>query len=374
MISLVIPTYNEAGVIEETLRRAAEVLRGTGEPFELIVVDDSSGDGTAAVVESLSGELPVRVLRRAGRLGLATAVVDGWGIARGDVLGVMDADLQHPPEVLTRLVAALRTNNADLAVATRYIKGGGTAGWSWFRRFVSWAGVRLGAIALPWTLGGVKDPASGMFLVRAQALEGVQLRPLGIKTLLEVLAKSKYRKLVEVPYVFQGRARGESKLGARQYIEYMIHLGRVARSTGELRAWIRYSLVGLSGAVAYLLVLYLLAEWAGWRLIVSVPLAVQLALLHSFSWNSALTFPWPRAVPRQGGGVLARFLRYEGICLPAAILTALVTLVLIGQGVSLLAAGAVGILVGALWSLVVDVPAIWGLWRTGSSGAEPRSG
>ena len=210
MISVAIPTYKEAAVIEETLRRTAAVLRATGEEFELIVVDDASGDGTAELAESLARELPVRVLRRPGRLGLATAVVAGWQIARGDVLGIMDADLQHPPEVLRELVASLRAENADLAVASRYVAGGGTSGWSWIRRLISWAGVRLGWAVLPWTLGDVKDFGSGMFLVRAAVIEGVELKPLGIKTLLEILAKGKYQKLVEVPYVFRGRARGES--------------------------------------------------------------------------------------------------------------------------------------------------------------------
>ena len=108
MISVVIPTYNEAAVIEETLRRACRALEASSEPFELIVVDDSSADGTAELAESLAPQFPVRVLRRPGRLGLATAVVDGWKLARGDLLAVTDADLQHPPEVLGELVRALR--------------------------------------------------------------------------------------------------------------------------------------------------------------------------------------------------------------------------------------------------------------------------
>src|SRR5579863_2368469 len=107
MISLVIPTYEEAGVIETALRRAAIALGETGDDFELIVVDDSAGEETAERARAVQSELPVRVLRREGKRGLATAVVEGWKLARGDLLGVMDADLQHPPEVLTRLVDAL---------------------------------------------------------------------------------------------------------------------------------------------------------------------------------------------------------------------------------------------------------------------------
>src|SRR5271157_1340795 len=134
MISIVLPTYNEARSIQEVLRRASEALRKTGEDHELIVVDDSSPDRTADLAEALASEIPVRVLRRPGRQGLATAVVDGWGVARGEVLGVMDADLQHPPEVLTGLANALRDQNVDMAMATRSGPGGGSAeDWSWMR-------------------------------------------------------------------------------------------------------------------------------------------------------------------------------------------------------------------------------------------------
>jgi len=365
MISVAIPTYKEVAVIEETLRRTAAVLQATGEAFELIVVDDASGDGTAELAESLAPELPVRVLRRPGRLGLATAVVAGWKIARGDVLGIMDADLQHPPEVLRELAASLRANNADLAVASRYIAGGGTSGWSWIRRLISWAGVRLGWAVLPWTLGDVKDFGSGMFLVRAAVIAGVELKPLGIKTLLEILAKGKYQKLVEVPYVFQGRARGESKLGARQHVEYLQHLVRVGRASGELATWSRYALVGFLGAALNLGALYLLVQRAGWHLGLALPAAIQLALLSNFLWHNGMTFRSRGARESGNGRILARFLRYEKLCLPGAILNGVVTFVLARWGLHLLAAAAIGILAGAVCSFVFTVPSIWHIWGKG---------
>src|SRR5439155_26330700 len=104
-------------------------LEASSEPFVLIVVDDSSTDGTAELAESLAPQFPVRVLRRSGRLGLATAVVDGWKLARGDLLAVMDADLQPPPEVLGELARALPGGwpGTHVAVASRYMSGGGTS-------------------------------------------------------------------------------------------------------------------------------------------------------------------------------------------------------------------------------------------------------
>ena len=263
MISIVLPTYNEARSIQEVLRRGSEALRKAGEDHELIVVDDSSPDRTADLAEALANEIPVRVLRRPGRQGLATAVVDGWSIARGDVLGVMDADLQHPPEVLTRLARAVQDPNVDVAIATRSGPGGGAAAdWRRTRRLTSWMARHLAACVLPRTLADLSDPMSGMFLVRARALQGVRLEPTGYKILLEVLGKAHYRELVEVPFVFQARTLGSSKLGTRESLQYLAHLARLARSTGQLRSWIRYAAVGFTGAVVNVGVLAFLVEAA----------------------------------------------------------------------------------------------------------------
>src|SRR2546422_4638533 len=131
----------------------------------------------------------------------------------------MDADLQHPPEVLGELVRALRAPGTDVAVASRYMSGGGTSDWSLVRRFASKSATHLAASVLPWTLGNVSDPMSRMFAVRAATLDGVRLDPTGYKIPLEVLAKARYRALVEVPYVFDRRGAGGSKLGGRQSFE-----------------------------------------------------------------------------------------------------------------------------------------------------------
>ena len=374
MISVVIPTYNEAAVIGETLRRACRALEASSEPFELIVVDDSSTDGTAELAESLAPQSPVRVLRRPGRLGLATAVVDGWKLARGDLLAVMDADLQHPPEVLGELVRALREGapGTDVAVASRYMSGGGTSDWSLARRFASKSATHLAASVLPWTLRNVTDPMSGMFAVRAAALDGVRLDPTGYKILLEVLAKARYRALVEVPYVFDRRGAGSSKLGGRQSLEYLVHLARLAGATGQLAAWVCYLAVGLTGATIDLVALYLAAERLGWPLLAAVPAAIELALVSNFFLNETLTFRSCRASENEIGsresgvgsrGLLSRFLRYEKACALGALLNALVTLALVKSGIRLLTAAAAGVLAGGVWNFLFNIPNIWRVWR-----------
>ncbi len=361
MLSLVIPSYNEAPVIQQTLRRATEVLRQAGEPFELIVVDDASPDGTAALAESLGSELPVRVLCRQGERGLATAVVKGWSIARGDVVGVMDADLQHPPEVVCQLLKALRAEDADIAVASRYRPGGGAEGWSWYRLFVSWTAMRLGAVALPWTLGGLTDSGSGLFLVRRKAIEGVDLKPLGIKMLLEVLAKARYRKVVEVPYVFRGRTLGVSKVGPKQGVEYLRSLLRMGRASGELETWIYHALACLAGAAVYVAALYGLDRRTEWPVILMLPVGLQLGLLVSFICDEGVSFRRERA--QAASSVAARFGNYERHLLPSAAINGLVTLAGKVAGLELWSAAALGVLAALSWNFVFTIPKIWAIWR-----------
>jgi dolichol-phosphate mannosyltransferase len=364
MFSIVLPTYNEARSIQEALRRASEALRKAEEGHELIVVDDSSPDRTADLAEALANEIPVRVLRRPGRQGLATAVVDGWSIAKGDVLGVMDADLQHPPEVLTRLARALRDPDVDVAMATRSGPGGGSAAdWRWMRRLTSWAARHLAACVLPRTLAEVSDPMSGMFLIRARALQGVRLEPTGYKILLEILGKAHYCELVEVPFVFQARSLGSSKLGLRESAQYLAHLARLARFTGQLRSWMRYAAVGFTGAVVNVGVLTFLAERRAWPVGWALPVAILLALLNNFLWNWLFTFRTSQArrvEPRTG--VLSRLVHYGKVCATGAALNASLTLLLIWRGVLLPLASAAGVTLGGAWNLFFNVPAIWRSW------------
>jgi len=371
MISVVIPTFNESEVIEQTLRRASKALTDAGESFELVVVDDSSTDGTAELVEALAPELPVRVLRRPGRLGLATAVVDGWNLARGDLLGVMDADLQHPPEVLADLVRAFQDPLVDVVVGSRYTSGGGTSDWSWVRRLMSKSATHMAATVLPWTLENVTDPMSGMFVVRASALKGVKLDPTGYKILLEVLAKARRRGVAEVAYVFDRRGAGSSKLGGRQSFEYLVHLVRLARSTGQLAAWMRYLAVGLSGAVVDVAALYLAATKLAWPLIACVPLAVELGMLNNFLWNQTLTFPPTRNDATGPGGQVGRTLPrlwgYEKACAGGAVLNALVTMAAARLGLGILLAASAGVAIGGLWNFAFRIPAIWQVWRAPSA-------
>src|SRR5262249_12914050 len=152
------------------------------------------------------------VIRRRKPRDLAGSVVDGWAAAKGEWLAVIDGDLQHPPEKLILLIKAAKAARADIAVASRHIRGGGVSGWSLHRRIVSWGASLIASFLLPGTLNAVRDPMSGFFVIRTRLLDSLRLRPRGYKILLEVLARASYTNVVEVPYIFEERKEGSSKL------------------------------------------------------------------------------------------------------------------------------------------------------------------
>ncbi len=219
-LSVVVPTYNESGNIRPLVERVTKALDGVD--FELIVVDDST-DGTERVLAELArGAEYLRVVHRTARRGLASAVAEGIALATGNVVCVLDADLQHPPEAVPTLTEALVRTRADLAIASRYVPGGKYE-FTAARRAVSYVATALARILLT-RVRSVSDPLSGFFAFRRGVVEGVRLRPVGYKILLEILVRGRVSRVVEVPYRFQARRADRSKLTARQNLEFVRHL------------------------------------------------------------------------------------------------------------------------------------------------------
>jgi dolichol-phosphate mannosyltransferase len=233
-VSVVLPTYNERDTLPSLLRDLAAALGGGTTAAEVIVVDDSSPDGTGQTAAVLAAELravlPVILLTRPAKSGLASAVLDGVRMARGDVIVVMDSDLSHPPGTVPALLRAV-AGGADIAVGSRYVRGGGTARWPWPRRVIS-----RGATWMARRLLGVRvaDPMSGFFAARRLLFDGALLG-LGYKILLELLVRHPGAAVAEVPYVFAERAGGRSKLGAGEMLNYLRLLRRLRRAPAVRR-------------------------------------------------------------------------------------------------------------------------------------------
>jgi dolichol-phosphate mannosyltransferase len=318
-LSLVIPTYNESKNIGELVARLTDILEAPlAGAYELIVVDDDSKDRTWEVALELAQKFPkLRVMRRQGERGLSTAVIRGWQVARGSVLAVIDADLQHPPEVTAKLFEEM-VRGADLAVASRNVEGGGVSNWALHRRALSRGAQLLGLIILPSVVGRVSDPMSGYFMFRRSAIAGVALNPLGYKILIEVLGRGGVNmgRVAEVGYVFRERTAGESKVTSQVYVEYLRHLLRLRLDSLPIARFVRFALVGLTGVFVDMGMLYLLSDptTLGWGLTRSKIIASSTAIVNNFLWNDLWTF---RDIAARQSGMHHRFrrlLKFTAVC------------------------------------------------------------
>lgn len=215
-LSIVVPTYNERDRLPELVAAVFRAYASEHLDAELIIVDDNSPDGTGAIADELANQHRVQVVHRAGKLGLGTAVVEGFALATAAVVGVIDADLSHPPALLPRMFAVMREAGADLVVASRYIPGGGTRNWPWRRLVLSRA-----ACVIARGLTPVRDATSGFFLIRRDLARAVRISAGGFKICLELLVRGQPRSVVEVPYVFEGRTAGESKMNTKEALGYL---------------------------------------------------------------------------------------------------------------------------------------------------------
>lgn len=233
-VSIVVPSYNESGNVVNLVEQIDVAL--TGIDHEIIFVDDST-DNTPEVIEGIIKDKPhVRLKHRTSEKGLATAVILGFTLAEGDYLAVMDADLQHPPAILRSMFAVME-DGADFCIPSRFIPGGSDGGLNLYRKFVSGTARYIGKIALP-CLRKITDPTSGLFMFRRECIKNADMKPIGWKIMVEVLATADYKKVVEIPYKFQDRTAGESKLSSKVTMEYLQQVAELMKRGKKQRGMV----------------------------------------------------------------------------------------------------------------------------------------
>ncbi len=354
-LSIIIPTYNEKDNIVPLVKRLGKAL--SNYDYEILFVDDNSSDGTAEAVEALSSKYPVRVFVRKRKRGLASAIVDGLGHVTSPVIGVIDADLQHPPEVMPDLLREIE-RGADIAIASRYVEGGGCRGWGLTRRIISKGAISLSHLFLPSTRQ-IRDPMSGFFAFKHQVVAHARLKPTGYKILLEVLMEGQFQHSAEVPFTFETRGRGESKLNARQQIDYLKHIFSLMRRKGELLRFVKFCLVGFSGVLVNMGLLWLLTEFAGLFYLLSAAISIETSILTNFTLNDYFTFRDRRSPTLKS--FLSRLVKFNlvslaGLALNMGVLW-LFTEVL---GIYYLLSNLFGIVLATLWNYLVNT---WWTWR-----------
>ncbi|CVK32690.1 glycosyltransferase [Methanoculleus bourgensis] len=362
-LTVIIPTFNEEENIAAIIGAVNEVFLRSGIHGEVLVVDDSSKDLTIPIVQEIAGQNDnVRLVVRKEDHGLSQSVVEGFGAARSDIFQVIDADFSHPPELIPKFYEAIR-GGADIAIGSRYMKGGDIEQWPLKRRVISLGATAFGRILFP----EVTDPVSGFFAVRREVVSGAPLAPRGYKILMEVLGKGRWRSFVEIPFVFKDREEGESKLRLETMTDYLRQCADITRFSVTRRAgpvwdeWkkiARFGLVGLSGIFVNMGLLYALTEFAGLYYLISAAIAIELSIVNNFIWNDIWTFGaadnlrFERKIQRFGS---FQVVSMGGLLVNMAVLFLLSDVV----GVYYLVANLAGILIAFAWNYAINRHYTW---------------
>jgi dolichol-phosphate mannosyltransferase len=353
-LSVVVPCYNERDNIGPMVAALDAALAGMA--WEVIFVDDDSPDGTSKAARALAAaDSRVRCIRRIGRRGLSSAVIEGALSSSADYVAVIDGDMQHDETRLPLMLAALQ-GGAQLAVGSRHVAGGDSAGLSSpLREKLSTTGIRVAQLV---TGTKVNDPMSGFFMLRREMFEALaaRLTGQGFKILLDlILASPQKLAILEIPYKFRPRAAGESKLDALVLAQFAgLLIDKALRGTVPLR-FITFALVGAFGVLVNLLVLAI-AQRAGMHFSAAQTAGTIVAMVANFQLNNQLTY---RAQRLKGRKVWRGLLLFLVVCSLGAIANIGIARALYMEHGRSLLAGAAGAAVGVVWNYAVSATLVW---------------
>lgn len=353
-LSIVIPTYNEKDNVSVIASRIKNVLEQTSYSYEILFVDDSSDD-TPVILDNLSLENPeVRYLHRTNARGLGSAVVDGFSLAKGDYIIVMDADLQHPPDLIPLILKRLST--ADIVIPSRFIDGGSDGGLNPFRKLVSWTARMIGRISIR-RLRDISDCTGGYFGLCRSVIKDANLNPIGWKILMEVLVKGSYNTVHEIPYSFVARDAGESKMSLKEQWNYLRHIFSLVSSSPEDRRFYSFCLVGSLGVLVNIAALGILLGFFQTSGLAASVSASLIAMVHNFWWNDNVTWKgfkqpvlWRRAL---------QFPQFVLVCGLGVAVTAFFARLFISLGWNIFIGQLIGIIVSTYWSFLANNRWTW---------------
>ena len=354
-LAVIIPTLDEAANIPSLIAAIDRACAGIA--HEIIVVDDWSRDGTPDAVKAVMARHGhVRLIRRFGRRGLASAVIEGMMASPARVLAVIDADGQHDPAILPRMVAAIRAGDCDVAIGSRYVDGGSTGDWSATRlrasRLATWATTRLLRVS-------VSDPMSGFFAIRADALETAlpRLSTSGFKLLLDILTASPAPlRTREFGYAFRARTAGESKLDGTVVLDFaQLLVRRLIHQNAPVR-FLMFGLVGALGLIVHLTILRTGLHLFDLEFRWAQTAAVLGAILFNYTLNNRITFADRR---RRGGDWWRGLASFYAICGLGALANVGLGSVVFARNHVWWAAGIAGAIIGSVWNFAVSALLTW---------------
>jgi dolichol-phosphate mannosyltransferase len=354
-LSVIVPTFNESENIPVLVERLRAALDGIA--WEMIVVDDDSPDGTAAVARKIGeSDIRVRCLRRVGRRGLSGACLEGMLASQARFAAVIDADLQHDEKLLKPMLMKMRDGATDVVIGTRYAEGGSTGDFSSGRKWISVTATRVANLVVGRKLS---DPLSGFFMLRRDVVEAIapKLSTQGFKILLDIVSTAgKSLRIAELPYTFGARFQGASKLDTRVALDYAGLL--LAKATGNLLSlrFIFFCLVGLAGIVVHFAVLWLGLRLIGLSFEWAQTLAITVAIANNFALNNAITYRDQRLT---GVDYLIGLLLFYVISSIGAISNLSVGTWLFGHEQTWWLAGLGGAAMSVVWNYAVSSMIIW---------------
>jgi dolichol-phosphate mannosyltransferase len=356
VLSIIVPSFNERPNVGPMIARLDAALAGIA--WEVIYVDDNSPDGTAQEVRRLARQDGrVRCIRRIGRRGLASAVIEGALSSSAEYVAVIDGDLQHDETRLPVMLQALRAGGCDMAVASRHVAGGDSAGLAGkWRHMLSDGGIALAQAFLPVRL---TDPMSGFFMLPRALFEDLArgLNGQGFKILLDlVLSSPAQLRVLEIPARFRERAAGESKMDALVMIQFAgLLLDKVFGGLLPLR-FFSFALVGGLGVIVHLAVLAALRQATGLGFETEQAIATVVSMAFNFQLNNAITYRDQRLKgPRLWRGLLL----FMVVCGFGAIANVGIAQVLYERHATWTAAGALGAVIGVVWNYAVSATLVW---------------
>ena len=362
-LAIILPTLNERGNLGPLVERIDRAI-GSAAAWEVIIVDDNSGDGTADEARALAlADARVRVIQRIGRRGLASAAIEGFCATAAPYVAVMDADHQHDPALLPGMLAALKSGEAEICVASRFAEGASTAEWAAPER--EKLSTMANALARKITGVELSDPMSGYFMLSAATARALVpgLSGIGFKILLDLLATTPKNlgapmKVKEFPLNFAARREGESKLDRAILFDFLAglydkSLGRVIPTRFAL-----FGTVGALGVVVHFIVLTSLLFLVGHHFTFAQTGAVLVAMSFNFWLNNYLTYRDKRLV---GAVALLRgWLGFIATCAIGGFANVAIASFLEDKGVFWVLAALAGIVVGSVWNYALSSRFVWG--------------
>jgi dolichol-phosphate mannosyltransferase len=355
-LAVIIPTFNERDNVAAILERIEDALPGV--PWEVIFVDDDSSDGTGSVLHSVCrNDQRVRALRRIGRRGLASAVVEGVLSTSTPYVAVMDADMQHDERLLPPMLVALREDQADLIIGSRYKERGGLGDLDDRRQKISQIATRLSRVVIR---ADLTDPMSGFFMCRREVFESAvrNLSLQGYKILLDLIASSDPKpRLLELPYVFRSRLYGKSKLDSLVALEYLTLLADKFFGGHLPVRFLMFAAVGGLGVAVHMTVLSMLYLSGLQAFALSQLEATAVAMTFNFFLNNLLTYRDRRL--RGLLPVMRGLLTFYAVCSVGAGANVGVANVLFKDQYAWWLSGIAGVLVGVVWNYAVSSIFTW---------------